>query len=170
MSAIRLGWYKIHYPMQFYAAFLSVAPGGFDAEIVMGGKRMIRDLIQELEKKGTGATQKESEQLATMQLVYEAMQRGVRFMAPDLYRSDAKYFLPEEGKIRMPFNALNGVGDTAAQKIAEVAKEGEIYSVEDLRNRAGLSKTVIETLRRGGVLSKLSETNQLDMFSMVFGN
>jgi len=169
MSAIRLGWYKIHYPMQFYAAFLSVAPGGFDAEIVMGGKRVVHDLIQELEKKGTDATQKESEQLATMQLVYEAMQRGVRFMPPDLYRSDARYYLPEDGKIRMPFSALNGVGDTAAQKIADVAKEGEIYSVEDLRNRAGLSKTVIETLRRGKVLDKLTETNQLDMFSMVFG-
>ena len=90
-------------------------------------------------------------------------------MPPDLYRSDARYYLPEDGKIRMPFSALNGVGDTAAQKIADVAKEGEIYSVEDLRNRAGLSKTVIETLRRGKVLDKLTETNQLDMFSMVFG-
>ena len=135
----------------------------------MGGKRVVKSLIDELEKKGTEATQKESEQLSTMQLVYEAMQRGVRFLPPDLYRSDARYYLPEEGKIRMPFNALSGVGDTAAQKIAEVAKEGEIFSIEDLRRRAGLSKTVIETLRRGKVLDQLTETNQLDMFAMVFG-
>ncbi|MBO5789378.1 MAG: PolC-type DNA polymerase III [Clostridia bacterium] len=165
MSAIRLAWYKIHYPMEFYAAYLSVAPGGFDAEVVMGGKRQVKDLIAELEKKGTDATQKEAEQLTCMQLVYEAMMRGVRFLPPDLYKSDAKYYLPEDGKIRMPFSSLSGVGDTAAQKIAEAREAGEIYSIEDLRARAGLSKTVIETLRRGGVLDKLSETNQMDIFS-----
>ena len=167
MSAIRLGWYKIHYPMEFYAAYFSVAPGGFDAEIVMAGKKMVRDTIALLEKKGTEATQKEAEQLTAMQLVLEAMSRGVRFMPPHLLKSDAKYYLPEDGKIRMPFSSLGGVGETAAQKIVEAREQGEIYSIEDLRSRAGLSKTVIETLRRGGVLKDLSETNQMDMFSMM---
>ena len=167
MSAIRLGWYKIHYPMEFYAAYLSVAPGGFDAEIVMGGRAHVRMVISELEKKGTDATQKEAEQLTCMQLCSEAMARGVKFLPVDLQKSDARYFLPENGKIRMPFNALSGLGDTAAQKIVAARDEGSIFCVEDLRIKAGLSKTVIETLRRGGVLANLSETNQFDMFSML---
>ena len=78
-----------------------------------------------------------------------------------------KQFLPEDGKIRMPFNALSGLGDTAAQRIVQAREEGSIFCVEDLRIKAGLSKTVIETLRRGGVLENLSETNQFDMFSML---
>ena len=167
MSAIRLGWYKIHYPMEFYAAYLSVAPGGFDAEIVMGGRAHVRMVIAELEKKGTEATQKEAEQLTCMQLCSEAMARGVKFLPVSLEKSDSRYFLPENGKIRMPFNALSGLGDTAAQRIVQAREEGSIFCVEDLRIKAGLSKTVIETLRRGGVLENLSETNQFDMFSML---
>jgi hypothetical protein len=53
MSAIRLAWYKIYYPMEFYAAFLTVAPGGFDAEIVSQGKRFIYETIAAIERSST---------------------------------------------------------------------------------------------------------------------
>jgi len=163
MSAIRLGWYKIHYPMEFYAAFLSVAPGGFDAEIVMKGKSAVFSTISELSKK-QDATQKEEETVTTLQLVGECLARGIRFLPPDLKRSDATLFLPESGMIRMPFNSLSGVGDTAAQKIVEARDAGEIFSVDDLRQRAGLTRAVVEVLRGAGVLDGLSETNQLSFF------
>ncbi len=164
MSAIRLGWYKIYYPMEFYAAFLTVAPGGFDAEIVGRGYRGVNDAVHELEQKGNEATAKDNEQLTTLYLVREAMARGVEFLPVDLKMSDAKAFLPENGKIRMPFNSLPGLGDTAAEKIVEVRGEGEIYSIEDLRLKTGISKTVIEILRRNGALGSLSETNQFSFF------
>ena len=164
MSAIRLGWYKIYYPMEFYAAFLSVAPGGFDAEIVGRGYEGVNAAITEIEKKGNEATAKESETCQTLYLVREAMARGVKFLNVDLKRSDATAFLPEEGKIRMPFNSLSGLGDTAAEKIIEAREKYDIYSVEDLRERTGISKTVIEILRANHVLDGLSETNQFSMF------
>ncbi|MFA5561678.1 MAG: PolC-type DNA polymerase III [Eubacteriales bacterium] len=164
MSAIRLGWYKIHYPMAFYAAYLTVAPGGFDGEIVMQGRARVREVMSEIEKKGNDATQKEADQLVTMQLVLECMARGVRFLPVDLYLSDASAFLPEDGKIRMPLNSLSGLGDTAAQKIVQARESGEIFSVEELRERAGLSRTVIDVLRKNGVLRNLSETNQISFF------
>ncbi len=164
MSAIRLGWYKIYYPMEFYAAFLSVAPGGFDAQIVMGGIERIDATLKEIEEKGNEATQKEAEQMTTLLLVKESLLRGVRYLPVDLYHSDAKYFLPEEGKIRMPFNSIGGLGDAAANKIIQIREEGEIFSVEELRTRAGLSKAIIELLRSCGTLDGLSETNQISFF------
>ena len=167
MSAIRLGWYKIHYPMEFYAAFLSVAPGGFDAEIVMGGKSAVFGTIAELQQKGTDASQKEQEMITTLQLVGECLARGIRFLPPDLKKSDATLFLPEDGMIRMPFNSLSGLGETAAQKIVEARTAGTIWSVDDLRRRAGLSRAVIDVLRGAGVLDDLNETNQFDIFSLV---
>ncbi len=164
MSAIRLVWYKIYYPMEFYAAFLTVAPGGFDAEIVSGGLTIVNKTIEELEKKGNEATQKDNEQLTTLYLVREAMARGVKFLGVDLNKSAASAFLPEDGKIRMPFNSLPGLGDTAAEKIIEARENYDIYSVEELRLRTGISKTVIEILRRNRVLDKLTETNQFSFF------
>ena len=164
MSAIRLAWYKIYYPMEFYAAFLTVAPGGFDAEIVGQGYNGVARTIKEIEDKGNEATAKENETLSTLQLVREALARGVVFLNVDLYKSDATAFLPENGKIRMPFNSLSGLGDTAAEKIIEVRDNYVVSSVEDLRERAGISKSVIDVLRRNHVLDGLSETNQLTLF------
>ncbi len=164
MSAIRLGWYKIYYPMEFYAAFLTVAPGGFDAEIVGKGYAGVNEAIREIEEKGMEATAKENETCQTLYLVREAMARDVRFLNVDLKKSDATAFLPENGCIRMPFNSLSGLGDTAAEKIIEARSKYDIYSIEDLREHTGISKTVIEILRRNHVLDGLSETNQFTMF------
>ncbi len=164
MSAIRLGWYKIYYPMEFYAAFLTVAPGGFDAEIVGRGYDGVSAAIKEIEEKGVEATQKENETCQTLYMVREAMARGIRFLNVDLLKSDATAFLPENGSIRMPFSSLNGLGGSAAEKIIDVRDRFTLYSVEDLRERTGISKAVIEILRRNHVLDGLSETNQFSFF------
>ena len=166
MSAIRLAWYKIYYPMEFYAAFLTVAPDGFDGEIAIGGYKGVNAAIGGLEQKikDNLATAKDNEQLSTLYLVREAMARGVRFLGVDLEKSDATAFLPEDGKIRMPFNSLPGLGDTAAHKIVEVREKQAIHSIEELRIKTGVSKTVIEILRRNRVLDNLTETNQLTLF------
>ncbi len=164
MSAIRLAWYKIYYPMEFYAAFLTVAPGGFDAEIVGKGYEGVNAAIKEIEDKGNDASQKEHQTCQTLYLVREALARGVKFLNVDLKKSDATAFLPENGKIRMPFNSLPGLGDTAADKIIEARDKYDIYSVQELREHTGISKTVIELLRRNHVLDGLSETNQFSMF------
>ena len=164
MSAIRLAWYKIYYPMEFYAAFLTVAPGGFDAEIVNSGYHGVSAKIKELEEKGNDATQKEHEQCTTLYLVREAMARGVQFLNVNLKKSHATAFLPEDGKIRMPFNSLSGLGDTAADKIIAAREQYDLYSVEELRLRTGISKSVIEILRRNGVLDGLNETDQYSIF------
>ncbi len=164
MSAIRLAWYKIYYPMEFYAAFLTVAPGGFDAEIVVRGYEGVNASIKELEGKGNEATAKDNETCQTLYMVREALARGVKFLGVDLHKSDARAFLPENGRIRMPLNSLPGLGDTAADKIVEAREAFDIDSVEELRRRTGISKAVIEILRNNGVLDGMSETNQITFF------
>lgn len=164
MSAIRLGWYKIHMPLVFYAAFFSAAPGGFDAEIVMRGRSGIKKVLGEISEKGNDITQKDASLASTLQLANEALARGINFLPVSFDKSDAFAFLPEDGKIRLPFSSLSGVGDTVAQSIARVRDEGNVLSVEELRIRAKLSKSVIEVLQNHGALDGLSATNQITFF------
>ena len=92
------------------------------------------------------------------------MARGIKFLGVDLKRSDASAFLPENGKIRMPFNSLPGLGVTVADKIQSARDNFDIFSIEELREHTGISKAVIEILRRNRVLDGLSETNQFSFF------
>ncbi len=164
MSAIRLGWYKVHIPLAFYCAMFTVAPGGFDAEIVMGGRAKVRSTIQEIEKLGKEATPKEQQSIPTLQLINEAMARGIKFLPINIIKSDASAFAPENGAIRMPFSALAGLGENAAANIVAARNEEPFFSVEDLQIRAKLTKSVIEVLRQNKVLEGLDETDQLSFF------
>lgn len=164
ISALRLGWFKVHMPLEFYAAFFSVAPGGFDAEIVVKGKGAVERTIKDIEALGTAAKQKDNETLATMQLVNEALARKIKFLPIDLHKSAAKAFLPENGAIRMPFSSLPGLGETAAMNLEKTMKSGKIISQEELRQKGGITKAVMEILARNGALEGLPETNQISFF------
>lgn len=166
MSAIRLAWFKIHRPLEFYAAFFTVAPGGFDASIVLRGRKGVKEEMAEIDRKTREktATAKDADTLTTLQLVDESMARGIQYLPIHLYRSGSREFLPENGKIRMPFNSLPGLGDAAAEKIVAARADGEFFSREDLQQRAGLSKSIIQLLADNKVLDGLSDTNQITLF------
>ena len=70
----------------------------------------------------------------------------------------------EEGKIRLPFGSMPGVGEAAAQALQDAREGGNYISVDDLQNRAKVSKSVIEQLREFGALDALPETSQITFF------
>ncbi len=164
MSAIRLGWYKVHIPIAFYCAMFTVAPGGFDAAIVMGGRGKVKETIKDIEKRGKEASPKEQASIPVLQLINEAMARGIKFLPINIIKSDASAFVPENGAIRMPFSALGGLGENAAANIVAARNEEPFFSVEDLQIRAKLTKAVIDVLRQNKVLEGLDETDQLSFF------
>ncbi len=164
MSAIRLGWYKVHIPIAFYCAMFTVAPGAFDAAIVMGGRGKVKETIKDIEKRGKEASPKEQASIPVLQLINEAMARGIKFLPINIIKSDASAFVPENGAIRMPFSALGGLGENAAANIVAARDEEPFFSVEDLQIRAKLTKSVVDVLRQNKVLEGLDETDQLSFF------
>jgi DNA polymerase-3 subunit alpha (Gram-positive type) len=99
-----------------------------------------------------------------MLMAYEFLARGYKFLPVDIYKSDSQYYLPEDGKIRLPFSSLPGLGDAAAQNIVDARSGGEYLSVEDFRQRTGVSKAIVELLQSNGALDGLSETSQISLF------
>lgn len=164
MSAVRMGWYKVHIPLAFYCTMFTVSPEGFDAELVMQGKNVVFAKVKQIEKDGMNAQPKDQQGLPTLQLINEAMARGIRFLPVDIVKSHAREYTPEDGKIRMPFSALPGVGENAALAIMQAREEEPFFSVEDMQIRSKVNKNVIEILRRNRVLDSLNETDQLTFF------
>ena len=72
--------------------------------------------------------------------------------------------MPEDGKMRLPFGALPGVGENAAAAIYKTAQKGNYISREDFISQSGISKTVAELLSSMGALGNLPDTNQISMF------
>lgn len=163
-DAIRLGWYKVYHPVEFYAAYFTAAPDGFDSEIVLQGPRVVRETMDAISKMGRDASQKDKELADALLLVNEYFARGYQFLPVDLQHSHATKFLPENGKIRVPFNSLPKVGTTVSENIMKARDENDIQSIDMLKSLARVPKSVIEVLQRNGAFTGLSETDQLSMF------
>ena len=165
MSAIRLGWYKVHIPLAFYCAMFTVQPLGFDGALVMKGKKAVADYIADIEKRSqkNEASPKETQSLPVLQLVNEAYARGIGFLPVDLEKSTADEYVPENGKIRLPFSALAGLGENAAANIVAAREQEPFFSIEDLKTRAKLTSAVVDILRQNHVLDGVNETDQMTM-------
>ncbi len=166
IAALRIAWYKIYYPLEFYSAFFTVRGGAIDAVAAVQGKAAVKQKMNEIKLKGNDATAKEESQYIVLQLVIEMLARGCEFLPVDLYKSDWRVYKIEDGKIRLPFNAIDGIGDTAAKAIQEAAErnpDGFVAS-DDLANEPGVGKSVVDALRSAGALGDLPESKQISLF------
>ncbi|ADU27151.1 PolC-type DNA polymerase III [Ethanoligenens harbinense] len=164
IAALRLGWYKVYMPLEYYCAYLSVRGGDFDAEIMTRGVERVVDKMKEIAQKGRDATQKESDMHAMLEIVREIYARGIPFLTVDIYRSDPVRFLPQEGKIRPPLTSVKGLGESVARSIAAAREQGKFLSMEELQSRGGASKTVVESLESFGALAGMPRTSQMTFF------
>lgn len=164
LMAVRIAWFKVYYPIQFYATYFSVRADDFDVNVAVKGSPAIRAKLEEIEKKGNDASTKEKNLSTILEMCLEMCERGFSFKNIDLYRSDATRFIIEENALLPPFLSLPGVGSNAAVNIAKAKEEGEFLSKEDLQQRSKISKTVLECLEQQGCLRDLPESNQLTLF------
>lgn len=162
MLSFRIAYYKIHYPEAFYATYFTTKVLDFDVNIISKGQDAILEKIREINSLGNDVSVKEKGLLTVLEVAFEMCKRNIKLEKVDLYKSDAKKFkLSENNTIIPPFLAIPGLGDVVAEKIYQEAKESEFISVEDLKERTGASKTVIEELTNSGCIDNLSNTNQL---------
>lgn len=164
IGALRLAWYKVYRPLEFYCAYFTARPEDVDVPTIMNGKEAVRRYLRDIKAKGKDASQKELDVYENMLIFNELLSRGVEVLPIDLKKSHATKFLPENGKMRLPFVALSGLGDKAAESIYETAQKGDFISKEDFQLKAGVSKTIIENLADLGALKDLPDTNQISMF------
>ena len=165
IAALRVAWFKVHYPAEYYAAFLTGRGGDFDAATVQGGIDTVKLVMDNIREQGKEASQKDQDTAELLHVVYEAMLRGVEFLPVDLYKSHWYRFKMEDGKIRLPFSAIAGLGEAAAKSMYEQADLADPYiSCDDLQQRTGITKAVLQSLRDLNVTAGIPDTSQMTFF------
>lgn len=167
MMGFRIAWFKIYEPLAYYAAFFSIRATAFNYELMCLGKPALDNHIKNY-KANLELTNKEQDTLKDMKIVQEMYARGFEFLPMDLFKSHATRFLIEDGKLRPPFSSFEGMGGIAAEALAEAALDGPFMSRDDIRQRAKVSTTVLESMHQLGILGDLPESNQLSIFDLAF--
>ena len=168
MMAFRIAWFKVHEPLAFYSAYFyrRSQKGGFDAAIMCGGADDVRRRINEMHRR-PNLSANEEDLLVTMEAVYEMNMRGFLFAPIDLYTSHAtKFLITEDGKLRPPFVAISGLGETAALDLQHAGESGRRFiSVQELSAACPKVSTAhLDQLRSLGALGDMPESNQITLF------
>ena len=173
MMGMRIAWFKIHMPLAYYAAFFTIRATAFNYSLMCMGKPLLDEKIKiykeavDRSKKEKGAqkvTQKDKDTLRDMKIVQEFYARGFEFLPIDLYRSDAIKFQIEDGRLLPPFMAIDGMGLIAAQSLCDAAKGEPFLSKDDIKQRAKISQSVIDTMSDMGILGDLPQSSQMSIF------
>ena len=162
MMAWRIAYFKVNYPLQYYAAFFSIRASAFSYEMMCFGKEKVLyhiNMIQSIDK--NKRTAKDEDKLKDLKLVLEMYARGFEFMPIDIYVADDIRFQVIDGKIMPSLASIEGMGEKAAKQLKDAAGKGKFISKEDLQAHSKIGKSAIDKLSELGILDGMPDTNQL---------
>ena len=161
--AFRIAYFKVHHPLAFYSAYFSIKGDEFNIDAILSGKEAIKRRLSVLYGMAEKDVQDKNEE-AVLEVALEMILRGYDFLPPDIEKSDSKRFLIENGKLRIPFNKLPGLGTNVAESIVSAREERPFTSVEDLMKRTKVNRSHIEIMKKYGTLSSIPEKDQITLF------
>ena len=163
IASLRLGWFKVYKPIAFYATYFTVKADNFDGELVMGGSDKIHKKLEEIRSMPNPSAKDEDTEVF-LKVVIEMYARGIGFLPVSIMKSEATAFVPENGKIRLPLCSLNGLGVSVAEKIVEVVRSGEATTIEEIRVKASVNKSIMEILEKNDCFGDMPKSDQITMF------
>ena len=171
VMGLRIAYFKVFYPKEYYAAYFTVKGVGFDYEKMFKPLPRLREEIAYLRdyiSNNRNASANDKLALRDIRIVEEMMVRGIEFAKIDLFKAKATQFtLTEDGKIMPSLNSIAGLGDNAAASIEADAVNGPYLSVEHFIQRTRVSKTNADLLKTLGLFGEISDTNQMSIFDLM---
>lgn len=167
MTSIRIAWYKVYYPLAFYAAYFTTKLNDLNGDLLIQGIDGVKRRMQNIKNLGDEASKKEQDEASILRAVLEMFARGYEFESIRLGKSHYDRFGIDEGKVIIPISSLPGIGKTIAKEIYSEYQKAPFLSIEEMIKRTGASKTVVEALTRHGALSGIPKDNQLSMLDLV---
>lgn len=165
--AIRIAWFKVYKPHQYYATYFTVRADDFEISVAKDSPPQLKRLIQDYQSR-PNLNPREKGILVMLEMALEMKMRGIEFADIDLYASQALNFtVTEDNRIRPPLNAVPGLGETAAYSIVEAREAEPFKSQDDLLSRTKLSSTLLQALENCGCLRDLPKSQQISLFDAM---
>lgn len=173
MMALRVAWFKIYYPLEYYASYFTLRCDAYDIQTMIKGRSAIEERLERVRyllrdrvalKEESSENENKLRKLEpVLEVALEMTERGLHFAPISLEKSDAKAFIvdKENNCLIPPFNTVDGLGEAAAISIVEARKERSFISKNDLLKRTTITSTVLSILDKMGVTSHLQENEQL---------
>ncbi|GLB46947.1 DNA polymerase III PolC-type [Philodulcilactobacillus myokoensis] len=166
LMALRIAYFKVYFPLIYYAAYFSIRADEFDIVAMCNGKEAVKKRIKEINAEGSDASVKDKNLLTVLELANEMQERGFDFEMIDLKRSDASQWIIDGNKLIAPFNSAPGLGSNVAKQIVAARADKPFISKEDLSKRGKVSKKLIQFMTENGTLKGMPDKNQLSLFDM----
>lgn len=167
MMAIRVAYFKVYYPLAYYAAFFSIRATSFNYELMCLGRERLEYYMEDYRKRKNELSDKEKDTYEDMRIVQEMYARGFGFVKLDLYRAKANRFQITDGKLMPSFSTIDGLGDKAAEMIEDEARKGKFLSREDFKNRCKVSEKVVEAMADLGLMGDMPHSNQMSIMDFI---
>ena len=169
LSAIRVAWWKLYYPREYYAVYFSTRCDFFDIETLVAGKDAILSRRKEIEmlRENRQSSNKDEGLWDVFEIALEMIDRGFHFSPLNLEKSDANKFIldPDDPSgLLPPFSSVDSLGESVANTVIEARKHGSFLSKEDVIKRTKLNNSHIKQLTKMGVFDGMQEENQLSLF------
>lgn len=168
MMAFRIAYFKVYYPLAYYAAYFGIRATAFDYETMCLGKQKLERNMKEIKRKmdDKTATQKEESMYDDMKIVQEMYARGYEFVPIDIFSAKAHAFTIVGDKLMASLDSIDGVGENAADAIADAVQDGEFLSRDDFKVRCKVSQTTVDHLADLGLLGDIPMSNQISLMDL----
>lgn len=167
MMAFRIAYFKVYYPLAYYAAFFSIRATSFNYELMAQGREKLEYHIADYKKRSNELTKKEQDTLRDMKIVQEMYARGFDFVPLDIYTAKAHQFQIIENRLMPSLSTIDGLGDKAADAVVDAVKDGVFLSLDDFKQRCKVSGTVVDCMVQLGLLKDLPVSNQMSLMDFL---
>ncbi len=165
-AAVKLGWFKIYRPLEFYAAILTMETENLDMELLLRGKDAVRSRMQQMLAGEDASDKSVKGKYESIKIAYEALCRGISFLPVNYLKSHSTGYNIEGGDLRLPFCIVDGCGENAAKALYDGIHNSELVSIEDLTGIPGINSSVIDKLDAIGAFEGLPKSAQVSFFDM----
>lgn len=167
LMALRIAYYKVYHPLEYYAAYFTSRIDDFDFHAMIKGSSVLKERIETVESFSDEMSDvKRKNLLNSLKMCLEMTTRGFTFDVFSLEKSQAFEFVINDDHtgLIMPFKTIEGLGEKEAIAIVEERDAKPFVTVEDFKKRTRVKKKSFETLEYYEVFDGLDIDSQMTLF------